>query len=335
MSVSLCVCLMVNRKSLTSVRVLSKDQIQTLMALARRCEQAVQEGRSLTTLASKCLGLLFLEPSTRTRCSFESAMKRLGGSVVSVLDPKTSSSKKGESFEDTVRMMSGYCDALAIRHDTEGGVSTAEATAKDITIINAGDGCGEHPTQALLDLYTIDDVFGLCLGREHPLRVTFLGDLKYGRTVHSLALLLARFNVTIKYISPDELRMPEMLRNEIEGIFSVNGFGSTDEVKRQINVATIEEALPQTDVLYVTRLQTERLEKPIDPQITQRYVLTKSVVDRFLPTSSMILHPLPRVNEMEVEVDETPQASYFKQARNGLYTRMAVLAYLLGDPQTI
>jgi aspartate carbamoyltransferase len=260
------------------------------------------------------LANLFYEPSTRTSSSFIAAMQRLGGTVIPINEVRYSSVSKGESLPDTVRTLECYADVIVLRHYEVGSAALAAQYARK-PIINAGDGIGEHPTQALLDLFTILQE----RGRIDGLTVTMLGDLKYGRTVHSLAKLLALFNVRLVYVSPKELEMPAELVN------ALNARGV-----RQESFTALEAVLPETDVLYVTRIQQERF---ADPQEYERlkdvYTITPEVLRAAKPDLTL-MHPLPRLGEISMAVDSDPRAAYFRQMEYGLYVRMALLALVLG-----
>jgi aspartate carbamoyltransferase len=265
-------------------------------------------------LKGKILANLFYEPSTRTSSSFTSAMERLGGSVIPINEVRYSSVSKGESLPDTVRTLECYADVIVLRHPEVGASALAAQYARK-PVINAGDGVGEHPTQALLDLFTIVEE----LDRVDGLTVTMLGDLKYGRTVHSLARLLSLFDVRLNYVSPEILRMPG------EIIAELNEHGLS-----QVEAHTLEEALPETDVLYVTRVQKERFSDPAEyDQVKDAFVITPAVLQQ-AKEEMIVMHPLPRVNEISLEVDEDPRAAYFRQMEYGLYVRMALLAMVLG-----
>ncbi|HEY9289062.1 MAG TPA: aspartate carbamoyltransferase [Candidatus Dormibacteraeota bacterium] len=260
------------------------------------------------------LATVFYEPSTRTRFSFEAAMHRLGGQVLSAESAgKASSAAKGESLEDAIRVISGYADAIVIRHPEIGSGERAARSAT-VPVINAGDGAGHHPTQALLDLYTIRKE----LGRLDRLRVGLVGDLRHGRTVRSLASLLARFpDNELVLVSPPGLRLGEDVRAEL---------GDT-EVEE---TSDLEEVLPSLDVLYQTRIQAERFESPeAHERYRGVYVVTPGLMRR-LPEHALLMHPLPRVGEIDPQVDGDPRAAYFRQTRNGLWIRMAVLDWALG-----
>ena len=262
----------------------------------------------------KILATLFYEPSTRTRLSFETAMLRLGGKVIGFADPKASSVSKGETIGDTARIISGYADIIAMRHFVEGAPKAA-AMASTVPVINAGDGGHQHPTQTLADLMTIHRIKGGFDG----LTVGMCGDLKYGRTVHSLLKAMSRYeNVNFVFIAPDELKMPEDLLNELG-----------DSI-RWTETKSMEEAMPQLDVLYMTRVQQERFEdKEQYERLKDSYILDKAKM-ALAKEDMMVLHPLPRVNEIAFDVDEDSRALYFDQAIYGMYVRMALIVALLG-----
>jgi aspartate carbamoyltransferase len=265
-------------------------------------------------LKGKILANVFYEPSTRTSSSFTAAMERLGGSVIPINEVRYSSVAKGESLADTVRTLECYCDVIVLRHPETGAAKTAASFLKK-PLINAGDGTGEHPTQALLDLFTVQEE----LGRLEDLTVTMLGDLKYGRTVHSLAKLLRLYGAKLNYVSPEILRMPKALIEEL------NAGGV-----QQKEYSDLNEVLPQTDVLYVTRVQKERFENPENYEsVKDAYVITPEIMTR-AKEEMVIMHPLPRVNEISMELDRDPRAAYFRQMEYGLYVRMALLAMVLG-----
>lgn len=261
------------------------------------------------------LGTLFYEPSTRTRLSFETAMLRLGGQVVGFADPRASSAAKGESLADTARIVGGYCDIIVIRHPLMGAAKVA-ADYAGVPVINAGDGPHEHPTQTLTDLFAIRRAFG----RLDSLRVGLCGDLKYGRTVHSLAPALARFGSEVVCIAPDELQMPEEVLTEVE---TISG-------RRPELTADLSTAVADLDVLYMTRVQRERFPDPADyDRVRGVYVLTPEVLAH-APQQMIVLHPLPRVDEIDPAVDADPRAWYFRQAHGGVPVRMALISLLLG-----
>jgi aspartate carbamoyltransferase len=257
---------------------------------------------------------LFYEPSTRTSSSFTSAMERLGGSVIPINEVRYSSVSKGESLPDTVRTLECYADVIVLRHPEVGSAALAAQYARK-PVINAGDGIGEHPTQALLDLFTIVEE----LDQVDGLTVTLLGDLKYGRTVHSLARLLSLYDVRLNYVAPDLLRMPAEVIEELDqkGI-------------PQAEHEALDAVLPESDVIYVTRVQKERFADPEEYEAVKgTYVITPETL-AWAKERMILMHPLPRVGEISMEVDDDPRAAYFRQMEYGLYVRMALLAMVLG-----
>jgi len=297
-------------KSIISIRDIKKEDILKIIEKAEEVKKSIHSG----CLKGKVLASLFFEPSTRTRLSFESAMRHMGGEVIGFAGPDYTSVKKGESLTDTIKTVSGYCDVIVIRHPVEGAARLASEVSS-VPVINAGDGANQHPTQTFLDLFTISEIFTdlSCL------KVGFLGDLKYGRTVHSLAYALSLFKTSMWFISPELLKMPDYLVEEI----SENG-SSIYEIE---NLENLQESI---DILYVTRIQKERFG---DMQEYQRvagcYRLTKKVVEG-LGNGVRIMHPLPRVDEIAPEVDELENALYFRQAHNGIPVRQAILGLVLG-----
>jgi aspartate carbamoyltransferase catalytic subunit len=264
----------------------------------------------------KILASLFYEPSPRTRFSFESAMHRLGGSVVTTENAKEFSSfAKGESLEDTIRIIGGYADVIVMRH-YEIGAAKRAAEISSVPVLNAGDGAGQHPTQALLDLFTMHRKFG----RLDRLRVAMVGDLKYGRTVRSLAYLLAKYrSVQLVFVAPNVCRM----HDDIKGYLDRNG------VRWEEN-ENLEAILPEVDCIYMTRIQKERfLDSREFQEANNRYRLTADSLDKMRP-DAIVMHPLPRVGEIDPSADSNPRAVYFEQARNGLWIRMALILYVLG-----
>ena len=277
---------------------------------ARAMRTLVEEHGSLDRLKPKVLMNLFYEPSTRTSASFAAAMLRLGGKVFPISEISSSSVAKGETLEDTVKTLEQYADVIVLRHPEAGSAQRA-AEAADIPIINAGDGAGEHPTQALLDLFTIREEKGGIDG----LTVTLLGDLKYGRTVHSLSRLLSQYDVRLNLVSPKSLKLPEPVRKDL-----------TVPVTEQ---ESLEAVLPKTDVLYVTRVQQERFAKQADyEKVKGSYIVTPELLKE-AKADLAVLHPLPRVDEIDKRFDADPRAAYFREVRNGLYVRMALLALVL------
>jgi aspartate carbamoyltransferase catalytic subunit len=269
-------------------------------------------GKNHDICKGKILATLFFEPSTRTRLSFESAMLRLGGSVLGFADPGTSSATKGESIADTIRTVESYADIIVMRHNIEGAAKTASEYSR-IPIINAGDGAHQHPTQTVLDLYTILKE----KGRLDGLKVALCGDLKYGRTTHSLAYGLSLFGASITCIAPEQLRFPPYLKELFEKKMGAN-------IEERDNLS---EAL-DSDVIYMTRIQKERFVDPLEyERVKHSCILTKELADK---TDALIMHPLPRVDEIDYAIDVSDRALYFKQAAYGVPVRMALIALLLG-----
>lgn len=288
--------------------------LEYIFAVAEEMRTMVERVGTFDLLKGKILANVFYEPSTRTSSSFTAAMERLGGSVIPISEVKFSSVAKGESLIDTVRTLQCYSDVIVLRHPETGAAATAARYLRK-PLINAGDGTGEHPTQALLDLFTIQEE----LGRLEGLTVTLLGDLKYGRTVHSLSRLLRLYGARLNYVAPEILRMPQTVIEEL------NKAGI-----EQHEYTNLNEVLGQTDVLYVTRVQKERFENAQDYEsVKDAYVITPKILEQ-AKSQMVLMHPLPRVNEISVEVDDDPRAAYFRQMEYGLYTRMALLAMVLG-----
>ena len=298
----------------------TKDETQKLLDLADRIHDDPEAYQDVAD--RKRLATLFYEPSTRTRLSFESAMLRLGGKVLGFPDAGVSSASKGETVADTIRIISCYADIAAMRHPKEGAPLRASLYSK-IPVINAGDGGHSHPTQTLLDMMTIRRR----KGRLDNLTIGFCGDLKFGRTVHSLIKSLARYdNVKFVLISPEELRVPHYIINEV---LEPRGIP-------YIETRNLEGALPDLDILYMTRVQRERFFNEEDYiRLRDSYILTAEKLN-LAPADMAVLHPLPRVNEITLDVDDDPRAAYFEQAQNGVYVRMALIMTLLGlkDPKT-
>ncbi|XP_075770611.1 multifunctional protein CAD isoform X2 [Pelodiscus sinensis] len=296
-----------------SVKQFTKEQMSHLFNVAHTLRMLVQKERSLDILKGKVMASMFYEASTRTSSSFAAAMHRLGGSVLTFSEA-TSSAQKGESLADSVQTMSCYTDVLVLRHPQPGAVELAAKHCRK-PVINAGDGVGEHPTQALLDVFTIREELGTVNG----MTITMVGDLKHGRTVHSLAGLLTQYRVNLRYVTPPGLRMPP----------DIIHFLASKGIKQE-EFDSIEEALPDTDVLYVTRIQKERFSSVQEYEACfGQFVLTPHIMTR-AKRRMVVMHPLPRVNEISVEVDSDPRAAYFRQAENGMYIRMALLATVLG-----
>jgi aspartate carbamoyltransferase len=301
-------------QDILSVSQFDREDLETLFQVAHEMCGMVERIGTFDLLKGKVLTNLFYEPSTRTSSSFVAAIERLGGSVVQINNVTYSSVSKGETLEDTVRTMESYTDAVVLRHPEKGAAARAAAAAAK-PVINAGDGPGEHPTQALLDAYTIREEMGGIDG----LTVTMLGDLKYGRTVHSLAKLLTLYGVKINYVSPEILMMPELLVKEIDAA-GIDQYETTD----------LDEVLADTDVLYVTRIQKERFEDAAEYDLVKdSYVITPETLTT-AKERMIVMHPLPRVGEIAPEVDADPRAAYFRQMEYGMYVRMALLALVLG-----
>ena len=301
-------------KDILSVSQFTREDLEYIFAVAHEMRIMVERVGTFDLLKGKILANLFYEPSTRTSSSFTSAMERLGGSVIPINEVRYSSVTKGESLPDTVRTLDCYADVIVLRHPDVGSAALAAKYARK-PVINAGDGIGEHPTQALLDAFTIKEE----LGHIDGLTVTMLGDLKYGRTVHSLARLLSLYKVKIHYVSPEILRMPAEIIEEPQR----KGIEQTEHTR-------LEEVLPETDVLYVTRVQKERFEDPaVYESVKDAYVITPEVM-KAAKQRMIVMHPLPRVYEISMDFDDDPRAAYFRQMEYGLYVRMALLAMVLG-----
>ena len=301
-----------------SAKTLSFNQLQLIMDTAAYYEDALVNKRRLYDMDGKIMASLFFEASTRTRLSFEAAMQRLGGSVITVSETpqmQTSSTAKGETLHDAIKVVDGYVDVIVVRSPIKGAAQEA-ADAADHPVINAGDGTGQHPTQALLDIFTIIKEHG----RIEGLRVALLGDLKYGRTVHSLVYFLKHYGCDLIFVSPEQLMMPEEITAELRGE-GIKVEATTD----------LKAAVAAADVLYVTRIQRERFpSKEEYESVKDSYIVSDEVVAAARPGMS-ILHPLPRVNEIAVSVDSYPGAAYFRQAHNGVPVRMALLALTTGN----
>lgn len=300
-------------RDLISIRDLSREEIDEVLRAARRMIPFATGGRRSDLLAGRILTLAFFEPSTRTRLSFETAMQRLGGHCVTIADAGASSMRKGESLHDTIKMLSQYGDAIVLRHPSEGS-SRLAAMVSDRPVINAGDGTGQHPTQTLLDLATIQEAFDTLSG----LRIVLLGDLRYGRTVHSLARALAMYGNELTLVSPPSLRLPREVR---EGIDELGGkVEETEQLTR---------AVREADVLYVTRIQRERFGDPAEyAEVAGSYRIDAATLEGVKPRL-IVMHPLPRTGEIAPEVDGTPHAAYFREAFLAVPVRMALLSLIL------
>lgn len=301
-------------KDIISIKDFSKKEINYILTYGKKMLPYAKGEKYKDILKGRVLSTLFFEPSTRTRLSFESAMNRLGGRVIGFADPGATSQKKGESLADTIRMADSYSDVIAIRHPQEGAARLAAEFA-DVPVLNAGDGAGRHPTQCFLDLFTI-------LTEKKKIeknKVVLLGDLKYGRTVHSLAYALSLYGVDLTFVSPGTLKMPKEVISECKEL----GVEPTQ-------TSSLEKAIKDADVLYVTRIQKERFP---DAEEYNRVVGAYKIDNDLLTNARddlIIMHPLPRVAEIDPEVDKTPHALYFKQAFNGVPIRMALLSLVAG-----
>ncbi|MBS3134456.1 aspartate carbamoyltransferase [Candidatus Woesearchaeota archaeon] len=295
---------------ISTKQFLDKKILGSIFKLADDMEEKDRAGILINSLKGKILASLFYEPSTRTRFSFESAMHKLGGNVISTESAiHFSSVTKGESLQDTIKIISGYSDIIILRHFKEGSAEIASRFSS-VPIINAGDGMGEHPTQALLDLYTIKKEFG----NIDNIKIALLGDLLYGRTIHSLLHLLGAYNVDIFLISPEQLKLPEKYKNYLDkkGI----DYKEIDNIKKIIK---------EIDVLYVTRIQKERFNSEDEYEKLKNSYKIDSEMLKEMKDNAIIMHPLPRVNEISTDIDDDKRAAYFRQAKNGLYIRMALL----------
>ena len=298
------------KRSLVSIDDLTTDEIIRLLDMATEFEREPIQN----LLEGKVISTLFFEPSTRTRLSFESAISRLGGKIIGFTDAASSSVSKGESLNDTIRTVNNYCDLIVMRHPIEGSARYASEVAT-VPVINAGDGANQHPTQTLLDLYSIRKT----QGKLDNLNIFLVGDLKYGRTVHSLLLAMARWKATFTFIAPEELKMPGEYKIYLKNL-GLKYYEHTD----------FTDIVSEADIIYMTRVQKERFSDPMEyEKVKNVYVLKNSMLKKTKPTMR-ILHPLPRVNEIHTDVDANPQAYYFEQALNGVYTRQAILTFLLG-----
>jgi len=298
-------------RDVISIKDFSREEIDYVLKLAQAMEPIALEGSDM--LKGKILATLFFEPSTRTRLSFESAMHKLGGSAIGFAEAEIASVKKGENLADTVRVVENYADVIALRHPLEGAARLAAEFAK-VPIINGGSGAEEHPTQALLDLYTVIKEKSKIDG----LKIAFVGDLRYGRTVHSLAYALSLYDIELYLVSPESLKMRREVLHTIEEKISVT------------QKTSLEKIVPLVDVLYVTRIQKERFPDPAEyAKVRGSYTIDLQTLKK-AKEDLIILHPLPRIDEVAAEVDKTSYARYFQQVWNGIVVRMALLALILG-----
>jgi aspartate carbamoyltransferase catalytic subunit len=297
-------------RSFVSIDDFSTEEILRILDLTVEFEKEPTS----KLLEGKVIATLFFEPSTRTRLSFESAISRLGGKIVGFSDASSSSVSKGETLNDTIRTVSNYCDLIVIRHPCEGSARFASEIA-NVPVINAGDGANQHPTQTLLDLFSIRKT----QGKLDNLNIFIVGDLKYGRTVHSLIMAMSKFNTTFHFISPEELKIPNEYKIYLDNL-GLKYFEHSD----------FTEFIQEADIIYMTRVQKERFSDPMEYEKTKNtYVLRASMLKQTKPNVK-ILHPLPRVNEIHTDVDHLDKAYYFTQALNGVYTRQAIITSILG-----
>lgn len=297
-------------RNLISINDFSKEEHLHVLDVAGEFEANPRQA----ILNDRVVATLFFEPSTRTRLSFESAANQLGARIIGFSDASNSSVQKGETLKDTITMVSSYADLIVMRHPKEGSARYASEVSK-VPVINAGDGANQHPTQCLLDLYSIRKT----QGKLDNLQVAFVGDLKYGRTVHSLTHALCQFNCTFHLVSPEALKLPSAVKQDIK-----------DHKLEYHQYTDLEEVLPFADIVYMTRVQRERFADPMEyEKVKNACILTGSML-RGCKDNMKILHPLPRVNEITTDVDTTPYAYYFQQAQNGVYVRQALISLILG-----
>jgi len=301
-------------KDILNTAQFSLQELNLIMNTAANFERRVKNGEVIRDMEGQVVASLFFEPSTRTRLSFETAVNRLSARVISVANAASSSVAKGESLADTIRTVDGYVDVIVMRHPMKGAAQIAADNAIH-PVINGGDGTGQHPTQALLDLYTIRKEKGILGGQT----ITFLGDLKNGRTVHSLGYFMALCKNRMIFVSPESLKMPVEITNDLRGRGAE--IEETEDVKKALSIS---------DIVYVTRVQRERFENPEEyEKMKGVYVINRAMIEK-AKKGITVLHPLPRVDEISTDVDNYEGAAYFRQAHNGLYVRMALLALITG-----
>ncbi len=299
-----------NNKSLISITDYSKNEWERILDLA----EAFEKQPTQRLLEDFVVSTLFFEPSTRTRLSFESAVSRLGGKIIGFSDTSSTSVQKGESLNDTIKTVALYSDLIIMRHPREGSARFASEVST-VPVINAGDGANQHPTQCLLDLYSIRKTQGTL----DNLNVAFVGDLKYGRTVHSLVQALCQYNTTFHLVSPFELKLPSSVKINIK-----------DNQLQYFQYTEMDEALAKADILYMTRIQRERFSDPMEfEKVKNSYILKKCMLEN-VKSNLKILHPMPRVNEINTDVDDNEHAYYFNQALNGVFVRQALITHILG-----
>lgn len=297
-------------RDVISIRDFSKSEILQIISLAKELEKKP----SPELMKGKVMASLFFEPSTRTRLSFSSAMERLGGKVLGFETKEFTSVSKGETLWDTIKMVSQYADVIVMRHSIEGAARLA-SEASSIPIINAGDGANQHPTQTILDMYTIEKE----LGKLEGLKIGFVGDLKYGRTVHSLCMAMSHFKPKMYFIAPEALKMPKPYLDDL----SEKGIEYVEE-------ADLMKFCGELDIMYMTRIQKERFPDPVEyNKLKGVYRIDKSITQK-MKKGARILHPLPRIDEISIDVDDTENAAYFRQAANGVPVRQAILALVTG-----
>lgn len=297
-------------KSLVSITDYSREDILRIINLAKKFD----ENPNRRLLEGKVCATLFFEPSTRTRLSFETSVNRLGGRIIGFSDAATTSSSKGETLKDTIIMVNNYADIIIMRHHLEGAARYASEVSK-IPIINAGDGANQHPTQTMLDLYSIYKTQGTL----ENLTITMVGDLKYGRTVHSLIIGMSHFNPTFLFVAPEEMQLPQYYKD----------FCKERGIKFEEHIDFSPEVINKADILYMTRVQRERFTDLMEyEKVKNVYILRKDMLEGS-KDNLRILHPLPRVNEIQQDVDDSPKAYYFEQAKNGVFTREAIICDLL------
>jgi aspartate carbamoyltransferase catalytic subunit len=298
-------------KSLVSIDQCTKEDILRILGNSKKFEKNPNQH----LLKGKVAATLFFEPSTRTRLSFETAVNRLGGSIIGFQDASTSSSAKGESLKDTILMVGNYADVIIMRHYLEGAARYASEVT-NVPIVNAGDGANQHPSQTLLDLYSIR----VTQGTLENLTITIVGDLKYGRTVHSLIVGMSHFNPSFHFVAPKELLIPDEYKQ----------FCKNHGIRFEEHPSFTEDIINQSDILYMTRVQKERFTDLVEyERVKNVYILRHKMLDNSRP-NLRVLHPLPRINEIAYDVDDSPKAYYIQQARNGLFTREAILCDVLG-----
>ncbi len=299
-----------NKRSLVSIEDYTKEEILEVLQAASEFEKNPNQ----RLLEGKVVASLFFEPSTRTRLSFETAINRLGGRIVGFSDSSSSSVTKGETLKDTIKMVDNYCDLIVMRHPIEGAARYASEVAA-APVVNAGDGANQHPSQTMLDLYSIYKTQGTL----ENLNIFMVGDLKYGRTVHSLLQAMSHFHPTFHFIAPKELQLPEGYKLHLKEL-NIPYYEHTE----------LNEVINEADILYMTRVQRERFADPLEYEKVKNVYILKNAMLSGTRENMRILHPLPRVNEIDVDVDENPKAYYFEQARNGVFARQAIICKALG-----